>query len=384
MTVDRRNILKINVDFYVLFVLVFILSVLGIIMISSASTVIGERYFGDPYWYFRRQILWWVLSIAAMIIVSKINYQVYRRISIAAILVAIVLLALVLIPGIAEEIGGAKRWINLWFFNIQPSEIAKVALILFFADNLNRRYSRTLRAKDLFLPGFLVLLAITVLIFLEPDLGTAVVIWVLVFVVMYAGGVRLGHLIGITFIGGLITVGYMFLEDYRRERLFAFLNRSSELDAANFQVNQSLIALGSGNIVGLGLGNSVQKYSYLPEAHTDFIFAIIGEELGLIGTLTVILMFILFTFFGIRVCLRTREPFGRTLAAGLTAMISIPALINMGVVVGLLPVTGLTLPFISSGGSSLLISMVSVGVLLNISRQNMIVGEVSDEDQEDQ
>ncbi|MDZ7837149.1 MAG: FtsW/RodA/SpoVE family cell cycle protein [Actinomycetota bacterium] len=155
MSIDRRNILKINIDFYILFVLVFMLSVLGIIMISSASTVIAERYFGDPYWYFRRQIMWWFLAMIAMIVVSKINYRIYSRVSGLLVLISIALLALVLIPGVGEEIGGAKRWINLWFFNIQPSEIAKVALVLFFADTLNRKYIKTFRAKHLFLPGFL-------------------------------------------------------------------------------------------------------------------------------------------------------------------------------------------------------------------------------------
>jgi len=373
MGTERRNVLKINVDFYILFTITFVLSVLGITMISSASTVIGERYFSDPYWFLRRQIIWWVLSFAAMLLISKINYRIYSRISGFMILASIALLALVLIPGFSEEVGGSNRWLNLWFFNMQPSEIAKIALVVYFADLLNRKYSRTLKAKDIFLPGFLVLLLITLLIFLEPDLGTAVVIWVIIFIVLFVGGVRFSHLLGIGFTGGLMMAGYMLLEGYRRERFFAFLNRSSELDSTNFQINQSLIALGSGNVIGLGLGNSVQKYSYLPEAHTDFIFAIIGEELGLVGTLLVVLLFLLFTFFGIRVCLRTRDYFGRTLAAGLTGMISIPALINIGVVTGLLPVTGLTLPFISSGGSSLLVSMSSVGVLLNISRQNMLV-----------
>jgi cell division protein FtsW len=168
----------------------------------------------------------------------------------------------------------------------------------------------------------------------------------------------------------------MFLEDYRRERLLAFFNGSSESGGFNFQINQSLIALGSGNILGLGLGNSVQKYSYLPEAQTDFIFAIIGEELGLIGTILIVVLFLLFAFFGIRICLKTNDYYGRVLAVGLTSLITVPAIINIAVVIGLIPVTGLTLPFISFGGSSLLLSMVSVGILLNISRQNLLVRRI--------
>jgi cell division protein FtsW len=193
---------------------------------------------------------------------------------------------------------------------------------------------------------------------------------------MFVGGVKLKHIIGLGFIGALVTTGYMFLEDYRRERILAFINGTTESGGLNFQINQSLIALGSGNIIGLGLGNSVQKYSYLPEAQTDFIFAILGEELGLIGTMLVVVLFLLFTFFGIRICLRTDDYYGRVLAAGLTSLIAVPAIINIAVVTGLIPVTGLTLPFISFGGSSLLLSMVSVGILLNISRQNLLIRRI--------
>ncbi len=376
METQRRKILKINIDFYILFTITFLLSVLGIVMISSASTVIGERFFNDPFWFSRRQIIWWVISFAAMMVLSRINYRVYGRMSALILLISIALLALVLIPGFSQEVGGATRWLNLGFFTVQPSEIAKFALVVYFAHILNKKYSQSWKAKHLFVPGFLVLLLITLLIFLEPDLGTAAVIWIIVFIVLFVGGVKFGHLIGIGSIGALMMAVYMFLSEYQLIRLWSFLDRllgrSSELSAANFQVSQSLIALGSGNIIGLGLGNSLQKYSYLPEAHTDFIFAIIGEEFGLVGTLLVIVLFLLFTFLGIRICIRSKDYFGRVLAAGLTAMISVPAIVNTAVVTGLLPVTGLALPFISSGGSSLLISMGSVGVLLNISRQNML------------
>ena len=218
----------------------------------------------------------------------------------------------------------------------------------------------------------LALCIITVLIFLEPDLGAGVVIWLIAFIVMFAGEVRFRHLFGLGFMGLVITISYLFMEDYRRERLFAFINRTGGSEGANFQITQSLIALGSGNLTGLGLGNSVQKYSYLPEAHTDFIFAIIGEELGLIGTILVVILFILFMFFGIRICIKTKDYFGRVLAAGLTGIIIIPAIINILVVIGLAPVTGLTLPFISSGGSSLFINMIAVGILLNISRSSSL------------
>jgi cell division protein FtsW len=274
------------------------------------------------------------------------------------------------------ESGGSKRWLDLWFFSPQPSEFAKLALILFFADRINRDYIGDPRIKKLLWPSFFVLSLITVLIFLEPDLSTVIVIWLIVFMIMYVGQVRLHHILVLGFMGAAVTIAYSFLEDYRRERILAFFGGTAISSSANFQIDQSLIALGSGNVLGLGLGNSVQKYSYLPEAQTDFIFAIVGEELGLIGTMIIVTLFLLFAFFGIRILLRTGEAYGRSMAAGLTGMIVMPAIINISVVTGLIPVTGLTLPFISFGGSSLFINMICVGILLNISRQNLLVRRI--------
>lgn len=369
----RYNIFKVNIEYYFIFIITFLLSVIGIIMISSASIAVGERYFSDPYWFVRRQIIWWVISLIFFIIISKINYHFYSKISIFFVLIAIGLLAIVLIPGFSIEIGGSRRWLNLLFFNIQPSEVAKLAVIIFLCDTLNKKYRNRSSIKNLLFPAFVVLVIVTVLIFLEPDLSTVVIIWAVAFAVLFIGNVKFQHIFSLGIIGITIMIGYMMMEEYRRERIFAFIDKTTGSSGVNFQVNQSLIALGSGSITGVGLGNSVQKYSYLPEAHTDFIFAILGEEFGLVGTTIVLLLFFLFTLFGIRVCLKTEEFFGRILAAGMTALIAIQVIINVAVVIGLLPVTGLTLPFISFGGSSLLICMVSVGILLNISRQNITV-----------
>lgn len=368
----RYNFLKVDIEYYILFILTLILSIIGLIMISSSSMSVGERYFNDPYWFIRRQIIWWVISLVFLILASKINYHSYQKFFNFIIVIIIGLLALVLIPGIGVEVGGSRRWLNLWFFNIQPSELAKVAITILFCDNIERKYRYGKRIRNIILPSFLALCIITVLIFLEPDLGSVVIIWLIVFIVMFVGEVRFKHLIGLGSMGLIVIVSYMFMEDYRRERLFAFINRTAESEGANFQITQSLIALGSGNLTGVGLGNSMQKYSYLPEAHTDFIFAIIGEELGLVGTLIVVMLFILFMFFGIRICIKAKDFFGRMLAAGLTSIVIIPAIINILVVIGWAPVTGLTLPFISSGGSSLFVNMIVVGILLNISRNNSV------------
>ena len=377
--IKRYSFLRVDIEYYFLFILTLILSIIGLIMISSSSISVGERYFNDPYWFIRRQIIWWTISFIFFILASKINYHYYKRFSNIIILVSIALLALVFIPGFGIEINGYTRWLNLWFFSVQPSEFVKIALVIFFSNELDKKYKDNKYIKKIIFPSFFALCIVAILIFLEPDLGTMVVIGLVVFIVLFVGGVKFKHLFSLGFIGLVVTVGYLFLEDYRRERIFAFIDRivalihgNGEIGEINFQISQSLIALGSGNLTGVGLGNSVQKYSYLPEAHTDFIFAIIGEELGLVGTILIVILFILFMFFGIRVCIKTRDYFGRIMAAGLTSIIIVPAIINISVVIGLLPVTGLTLPFISFGGSSLLTSMTAVGILLNISRHNTL------------
>jgi cell division protein FtsW len=367
---QRYNIFRLNLEYYFLFIIVLILSIIGIIMVSSASIAVGDRYFNDPYWFVRRQAVWWVISFVVFLITSKINYKFYSKISVIFLLISIGLLALVLIPGVSPVIGESRRWINLFFFNFQPSEVTKIALIIFISDSLNKRYNEKPVMRNIFWPSFIALAVVTLLIFLEPDFGTVIIIWVSVFILFFLGNVRFPHMISLGALGLVTLIAYMFMEEYRRERIFAFLNKTDAAAGANFQVNQSLIALGSGHLFGLGLGNSIQKYSYLPEAHSDFIFAILGEEMGLIGTLVLILLFLTFVFFGIRVCLKTKDYFGRTLAGTITSMIAAQTIINICVVIGVLPVTGLTLPFLSSGGTSLLISMASAGIILNIARQN--------------
>lgn len=379
---QRYNIFRLNLEYYFIFIIVLILSIIGIIMVSSSSIAVGERYFNDPYWFIRRQVIWWIISFIVFLITSKINYRFYSKLSVVFLLISIGLLAIVLIPGVSPVVGESRRWINLSFFNLQPSEIAKLALIIFISDSLNKRYNDKRVMKNIFWPSFAALLIVTLLIFLEPDFGTVIIIWVSVFILFFVGNVRFPHMLGLGGIGIVTLVAYMFMEPYRRDRIFAFLNKTGDSSGANFQVNQSLIALGSGHIFGLGLGNSIQKYSYLPEAHTDFIFAILGEEAGLAGTLILLALFLAFVFFGIRVCLKTKDYFGRTLAGTITGMITAQAIINICVVIGLLPVTGVTLPFLSSGGSSLLINMASAGIILNIARQNFTLLKKSDNELE--
>jgi len=383
---QRYDIVKINIDYYFIFIITLLLSIAGIIMVASSSIAIGERYFNDPYWFIRRQIIWWVISFIILILFSKVNYRFYSKLSAIIILIVIGLLAIVLIPGFSSFVGGGRRAIDLAFFNIQPSELAKLALIIFISDSLEKRYRDKQSFKNIFWPSFTALLVITLLIFLEPDFGAAVVIWATVFLMFFIGNVRFKHIISLGAAGLLLLTGYMVMSPTRMERVMGFINGiikgNSGAGGINFQVNQSLIALGSGNILGLGLGNSIQKYSYLPEANTDFIFAILGEEAGLVGTIGIVVLFLLFAFFGIRVCVKTKDYFGRTVAGAITSMIIVQAVMNIGVVTKLLPVTGFTLPFISYGGSSLIVCMASAGILLNISRQNLTVSKKTSSDEE--
>jgi len=372
----KINFIKINIEYYFIFIITALLLVVGMVMVSSASMSFGESYRSDAFYFIRRQIIWSAISIVVLLVLNKIDYHKIARISNFLILITIGLLALVLIPGIGVEVGGARRWF-IFIFSVQPSEITKIIVIIYLSDILNKKYRDIYRIKAILFPAFIFLLIITFLIFMEPDYSTAIIIWMVIFIILFIGEVRFKHVIGIVITWGIFAVGYLFLESYRRERIIAFLNQGSEASSSNFQVNQSLIALGSGNIFGLGLGNSMQKYSYLPEANTDFIFSIIGEEFGLIGTLFVILLFILFAFFGIRIAMKAKDYLGRLIAVGITSLIIIQAIINISVSTGLLPVTGVTLPFISLGGSSLVTMMAGVGILLNISKYKIIssVGE---------
>jgi cell division protein FtsW len=364
----KINLVKVNIEYYFIFIITSLLLVAGMVMVSSSSMPFGESYYNDAFYFIRKQIIGTLISIILLFIFSRIDYHKIAKISNFIILAAIGLLALVLIPGIGTEIGGSRRWISLPFSGLQPSEFVKIAIIIYLSDVLNKKYREIYKIKSILLPAFIFLLTATFLIFMEPNFSVVVIIWIIIFIIMFVGEVRFKHIIGLGITWIVFSIGYLFLENYRRERIFAFLNKTGEASGSNFQINQSLIALGSGSIFGVGLGNSIQKYSYLPEANTDFIFSIIGEEFGLIGTLFIVTLFILFAFFGIKIALKAKDYLGRLIAIGITSLITIQALTNIAVTIGAVPVTGMTLPFISMGGSSLVTMMIGVGILLNISK----------------
>jgi cell division protein FtsW len=341
---------------------------IGVIMVYSASAVLSYHDFGDWYYYLKRQLLFAVLGLIAMTAIMNVEYQVWRRFAKLALLGGFALLILVLIPGIGAVRGGARSWIGISSFGIQPSEFMKICMILFLSKMLSEENNRITEFSKGLLPPLAVMGAAFGLIMLQPDLGTGSVLVGASLLIIYAAGARMAHLAGLAMIGVAGFVGLIIAAPYRLQRITAFLDPWSDPLGAGYQAIQSLYAIGPGGLVGLGLGASRQKYSYLPEPQTDFIFSIISEELGFIGGGLVLVLFTILVWRGMRTAITAPDTFGSLLAAGITGMIAVQVIINIGVVIGMFPVTGITLPLISYGGSSLSLMLVSIGILLNISR----------------
>lgn len=358
-----------NIDFP-LFIITLLLILIGLIMIMSASGVRAYNLYGNAHYFFTRQLIFALAGLAIMIIASTIDYNIYYRNSKKILALGFFLLILVLIPGVGRTAGGATRWISLGFFDFQPSEAIKIALIIYISSFISRKPAKIQKFKDGILPVIIIIGLSAILIMQQPDMGTAVNIIGFSFILLLVGGMKLKHLFGLSVPGVLFMVYYISSAPYRLNRVQAFLNPWEDPRGTGYHIIQSLLALGSGGLTGVGPGNSRQKFLYLPEPGTDFIFAILGEEFGLIGAGFVIILFGLLAYRGVLIALNAKNLFGSLLAIGIISMIIIQVLINIGAVTALLPVTGITLPFISYGGSSLLISFYAVGILLNISRQS--------------
>ena len=344
------------------------LVVVGLVMVLSASSVEALRDFGSSWVVFQRQAMWVLIGAVGLLLAVRTDYRHWRRPAVPFVLLALGLLLVVLVPGLGVSVRGSSRWIGSGQFRIQPSEFAKLAILLFTADILARRGGKG-TARTALRPILLVFGIAAVLVMAQPDMGTTLVLGCIVLALLFVGGVELrtlGGLVGVA-AGGALLLG--LVEGYRRARLFSFLNPWKDAGNTGYQIVQSLVGLASGHWTGLGLGASRAKWGFLPNAYTDFIFAIIGEELGLLGTLLVIGLFVAFAILGVRTALKAPDRFGALLAAGITAWVVGQALINIGAVIGVLPVTGVPLPFVSFGGSSLVITMGAAGILLNIARQ---------------
>ncbi len=345
----------------------------GLVMVFSASEVSAYyRYDGDIFYFFKKQLLWATIGLGVMFVLMNYDFWKLKKLVWLSLGGSFILLILVLVPGIGKTVNGAQRWINLGFTPFQPSEIIKLSMVLFVAylTSIQRKYIQSF-TKGL-LPHLTVLGIACVLILAQPDLGTAMAMAGTVYIMLFAAGAKGKHLINLGLAGVSVILVAIIAEPYRLSRLFAFLDPFADPKGTGYHIIQSLYAIGSGGFFGLGLGKGIQKHNYLPEQHTDFIYAVINEELGFLGGSLVILLFVLFIWRGLRVAIANPDPFGSMLAVGITSMVALQAVVNIGVVTGSLPITGITLPFISFGGTSLVFTLTGVGILLNISRYSSL------------
>jgi cell division protein FtsW len=348
---------------------VLLLTCIGIVMVYSASSVAAQAQYHDGTWFLKRQLLYEAIGLVGMTVAWRIHYVRLRRLTFPLLLATLVTLGLVLIPHVGRVAGGARRWLSLGGpLNFQPAELAKLALILYLAHFLANRGARTREFGAGMLPPLIVLGLAAVPILKQPDLGSVLILVLIAFVMLFVGGARLTHLAAVGALAVPAVFAVIFRAGYRSQRLLAFLDPWRDPQGSGFHIIQSLLAIGSGGLVGLGLGYSRQKFFFLPERHTDFIFAIIGEELGLIGSVAVIVLFAALAVWGYRIAARCPDRYGALLVSGLTTMLVGQAVLNMGVVSGSLPITGVPLPFISFGGSSLVLNDIAVGILLNVSQ----------------
>ncbi|PLR97377.1 stage V sporulation protein E [Bacillus sp. T33-2] len=353
---------------FILLIITFTLLAMGLIMVYSASAVLADYKFEDSFFFAKRQMLFAGVGVAAMFFIMNVDYWTWRTWAKLILIVCFVLLVMVLIPGIGNVRNGSRSWIGVGAFSIQPSEFMKLAMIAFLAKFLSERQKQITSFKNGLFPSLALVFTAFGMIMLQPDLGTGTVMVGTCVVMIFIAGARISHFLGLGLLGVAGFIGLVASAPYRIKRITSFLDPWQDPQGSGFQMIQSLFAIGPGGLFGLGLGQSRQKFFYLPEPQTDFIFAILAEELGFIGGSFILLLFSLLLWRGIRIALGAPDLYGSLLAVGIIAMIAIQVMINIGVVTGLMPVTGITLPFLSYGGSSLTLMLVAVGVLLNISR----------------
>lgn len=346
---------------------VLILLGLGLVLVYSSSTHLAEHRLGDGHYYLKRQILFCLLGFVLMIVAKNVPYESYRKLAYPLLLVSLLLLCLPFVPGVGHCANNACRWLRIGGFSFQPSEPAKFSLAVYLAYSMTKKATYMQSFTKGLMPHLVVSGLFMALIAAQPDFGTAVIIGAWVLMLLFVGGVRSGYLALIFALLGGAAYWMIRRADYRIERLLAFVNPWEDPGGIGYQIIHSFLAFGSGGVLGAGLGASKQKLFYLPEPHTDFVLSIAAEELGLIGVVSIAALFGVLIYRGMRVALQARELFATYLALGLTLLFGLQAVINMAVVMGLLPTKGLSLPFISYGGSSLVINLVGVGVLLNIS-----------------
>ncbi|MGQ0549583.1 MAG: putative lipid II flippase FtsW [Armatimonadota bacterium] len=352
----------------ILFAAVSALAGLGLVMVYSASSAVAFDRLDDSAYFLKRQAMWIALGLGAMWLARSVHYQRLRAYTVPLLLFAAVCMVAVLIPGIGRVAGGARRWITAGPFSFQPVEIAKLAMVLYLSHIVTRRGAAIRDFRGGVIPPLALTAGFGLLVLRQPDMGSALLLGAVTIVVLFLAGARVFHLAGVAVAAVPVMALAVAAADYRLARVVAFLDPWRDPQGSGFHIIQSLLAFGSGGILGVGLGASRQKFFYLPERHTDFIFAILGEELGLLGTIGLLVLFALLAYRGWRIARAAPDRFGALLASGITATIVAQALLNMGVATGVLPVTGIPLPLVSFGGSSLVVTMFQVGILLNISQ----------------
>jgi cell division protein FtsW len=358
---------KLMPDMWLFGVAVTLLS-LGVVMVYSASAIVATDRFHDPYFFLKRQLVWACVGGVALWAAMRFHYRRLEALVAPLLVAALVLLLLVLVPPFGQAINGTRRWLRLGPVSLQPAELAKLALVVYLASFLARRGETVGDFWRGFVPPLAVAGCVAGLVVVQPDLGNCVAIMSVTFALLFLGGSRVQHLLLVGMAAVPLVGMAVWMAPYRLRRVFAFVDPWSDPRGSGFQIIQSWLALGGGGPFGRGIGASQQKLFYLPEAHTDFIFAIIGEELGFVGAVAIVLLLAVLVWRGVRVGLRAPDLFGAYLALGITVLLAVQTLINLGAVTGLLPTKGLPLPFISFGGSSLLVTMLSTGILLNISQ----------------
>lgn len=353
---------------FTMLITVYTLLAIGLIMVFSASQYMAVAYYeGDSLYFFKRQCAWAVLGLIGMHITMRYDYCKLKRFIGPVFIVGFILLAVVLIPGVSRTANGAQRWIDLGFVSFSPAEVFKLCMVMFFAYRLSKDGEKV-RSLKVFAQYLFVLALAALLILKQPDLGTAAVLCGTVFAMFFMAGSRIIHFVGLGGAGLFLGIAAILKSPYRRERLLSFLHRDADPQGAGYHLTHSIYALASGGFWGSGLGQGKEKYLYLPECHTDFIFAVIGEELGFFGTALIVLLFGVLIWRGYKTAILSNDPFASLLAGGITSYIALQAFINMGMVAGCLPVTGVPLPLVSYGGTSLLFTLLGIGMVLNISK----------------
>ncbi len=351
-----------------IFITVAALVAIGIVMIYSASAIYADSVMKDSLYYIKRHLIYIAIGLFMMLLAMSVDLNKMRSMAKPIMLVSIFLLLIVLIPHIGSQASGARRWFKFGLLSFQPSEFAKIAIIIYMADFISRKEKVMKSFLYGYLPAIMALGGTVGLVLLEPDLGTAITISVITVIMLFAGGVRSLYILA-SFLASLpVLYALLFRVEYRRKRMMIFLDPWSDKRGTGFQIIQSFVALGSGGLIGVGLGQSRQKLFYLPASHTDFIFSIIGEELGFIGTASVVILFGIFVWQGMKIVFKSAGTFERITALGIVSLVGIEAIINIGVTAGALPTKGLPLPFISYGGSGLIFHLMAVGILFNIAK----------------